>query len=374
MSRIATGVVLLGLSFGYAAGVVGPAADPVAQHFVVSLSAVGLLTSVFFIALAVLAFAGAAVEDRIGIGWSARLAALLLALGGLAVAASPWFAGVLAGRALAGIGTGLALIACPVIARALRSVVLLGLYGGAITLGLAVSLFVGGQLADAGVSWRVNFIVSAAVPLVALWFVSCPAPHVEPMRRVGLGGIGEVLRSWRFWRLDLLFIFVNGIPVVVGAWLIRFLTAHHGVGAGVAGTLGFLLFGVLTGARPGGGRFAEAPERRLVLAAGGPILAAVGLAVLALSTSPGIAAVAIVAIALGFGAPYAVAYERVEDVIPGNPELGLALSLQGVNAVGIGVVPAVGAALEHGYGRGAFLLLAAFCFVAGAANFTRSAD
>ena len=81
------------------------------------------------------------------------------------------------------------------------------------------------------------------------------------------------------------------------------------------------------------------------------------------------AAVGIVALGFGFGLPYAIAYQRIEGLIEGNPELGLAVGLQGVNFAAIVVVPLVGAALEHGYGRLSFLLLAAFCALVGAVNF-----
>jgi len=65
---------------------------------------------------------------------------------------------------------------------------------------------------------------------------------------------------------------------------------------------------------------------------------------------------------------------RREDLIQGNPELGLAVGLQGVNFAAIVVVPLVGAALEHGYGRLSFLLLAAFCALVGAVNFIARTD
>jgi predicted MFS family arabinose efflux permease len=302
------------------------------------------------------------------------LAAILMALGGVVVAVSPWFGGVLAGRAVAGVGTGLALIASPVIARALKSVLLLGLYGGGITFGLAAALFIGGQLQDAGVDWRVNFGISAALSLAALPFLLGRFPEVPHMKHVGLGGLGAALKSWRFWRLDLLFVFIKGIPIIIGAWLLHYLTIHHGLEAGVAGAFGFLLFGVQTVARLVCGKLATTPPVRLLFATAGPALAAVGLVLLAIDRTAAVAAIAVIMIAVGFGAPYAIAYQRVEDIFPGNPELGLAVALQGVNLSAIVIAPLVGAALEHGYGREAFVGLGAYCVLAGIANFTGSED
>jgi predicted MFS family arabinose efflux permease len=374
IGRLGIGVVLLGLSFGYAAGVVGPAAAPLSHAFHVSLSAAGLLTSVFFIAIAAFALFGATIEERLGIPSSARLAAVLMCLGAAVTAASPWFSGVLVGRAVAGLGTGIALIAAPVIARALKSILLLGLYGGGITFGLATALFVGGELEDAHLSWRINFAVSALVAVAALPFLLGRMPAVPHMRRVGAGGLKKLLLGWRFWRVDMLFIFINGIPIVVGAWLIHYLTHHHALGAGVAGAFGFLLFGITTVARPIGGRLATTASRRMLLSGVGPVLAAAGLLALALDRTAGVAAVGIVAIALGFGAPYALAYVRVEELIEGNPELGLAVALQGVNLTAILVVPLMGAALEHGYGKLSFIVLAAYCALVGLTNLARRPD
>ena len=373
LSRVGVGVVLLGASFGYAAGVVGPAAAPVSNDFDVSLGEAGLMTSVFFIAIAAAQLFGAPVEGRLGIPWSARLAAILMGLGGLISAVSPWFAGLLVGRAFAGLGTGMALIAGPVIARAFRSALLLGFYGAGITTGLALSLFVGGELADAAVDWRVNFGISAAIGFAALPFLFGPMPAIEHMRRVGSAGVKKLLRTWSFYRADLLFVFVNAIPVVVGAWLIPYLDRHHGIAAGVAGALGFVLFGAQTVARPLSAKLGISKTSRLLLSTLGPALAAAAILALALDRTTGVAAVAIVALGLGFGAPYAVAYQRIENQIEGNPEVGLALAFQGVNIAAILVTPVVGVALENGYGELSFIVLAAFCGLVGLANFTRRA-
>jgi MFS family permease len=364
---------MLGASFGYAAGVVGPAAAPVSDDFGVSLGEAGLMTSVFFIAMALFQLGGAPAEARLGIPRSARLAAIFMGLGGLVAAVSPWFAGLLAGRALAGLGTGIALIACPVIARAMQSALMLGVYGGGITTGLALSLFVGGELTEAGVDWRVNFGISAAIGFAGLPFLLGRMPAIEPMRRVGLGGVKNLLRSWPFYRADLLFVFVNAIPIVVGAWLIPYLDRHHGIAAGVAGALGFVLFVAQTVARPLSAKIGVSTTSRFLLSTLGPALAAAAILALAFDRTTGLATVAIVALGLGFGAPYAIAYQRIESVVEGNPEVGLAIGFQGVNLVAIAVTPVVGTALEHGYGELSFVLLAAYCALVGIANFTRRA-
>jgi MFS family permease len=370
LSRVGIGVVLLGVSFGYGAGVVGPAAAPVSNEFDVSLGEAGLMTSVFFIGIAAFALVGAAVEERIGIAWSARSAAISMGVGGVVAAVAPWFAVLLVGRACAGLGTGIALIACPVIARALGSMLLLGIYGSGIMIGLAASLFVGGELAEAGVDWRVNFGISAALGFAALPFLFADMPPVGHMRRIGAAGVKKLLLSWSFWRADRLFVFVNALPIIVGAWLIHYLTIHHGIGAGVAGAFGFVLFGIQAVVRALSGKLADSSSRRLLLSTLGPALAAAGILALALDRTEGIAGIGIIALGLGFGAPYAIAYQRIQDLIEGNPELGLAVGLQGVNFAAIVVVPIIGAALEHGYGRLSFILLAGYCVLVGLVSVT----
>jgi MFS family permease len=373
LSPVGVGVVLLGTSFGYAAGVVGPAAAPISDEFDVSLGEAGLMTSVFFIAMAAFQLVGAPAETRLGIPWSARLAAIFMGLGGVISTIAPWFAVLLVGRAFAGFGTGIALIACPVIARALESALLLGVYGGGITTGLALSLFVGGELVEAGVDWRVNFGISAAIGFAALPFLFGRMPAIEHMRRVGSAGLKKLLRSWSFYRADLLFVFVNALPVIVGAWLIPYLDRHHGIAAGVAGALGFVLFAAQTVARPLSAKLGVGTTRRLLLSTLGPALAAAAMLALALDRTTGLATVAVVALGLGFGAPYAIAYQRIQNQVEGNPEVGLAVGFQGVNVAAIAVTPIVGSALEHGYGKLSFVLLAAYCVLVGLANLTRRA-
>ena len=222
--------------------------------------------------------------------------------------------------------------------------------------------------------WRVNFGISAAVGLAALPFLFGDMPAVQHMRRVGAAGVKKLLAGWRFWWADALFVFVNAMPIIVGAWLLQYLTIHHGIGPGVAGALGFVLFGVMAVARPLSGKLAGSRSRRFLLSTVGPALAGAGLLALVLDRTEGVAAVGIVALGIGFGLPFAVAYQRIEGLIEGNPALGLAVGLQGVNFAAIVVVPIVGAALEHGYGRLSFLLLAAYCALVAVMNFMYRRD
>jgi MFS transporter, DHA1 family, putative efflux transporter len=150
----------------------------------VSLAAVGLLSgTAYFAALAVATPLVVPLAARIGVVRATAFAAGVMLAGHVLFAVSPAFAGLLAARIVVGAGTGLALVAGPVMARELGGVRLLGLLGGAITLGIAMALGLGSTLEDAGVSWRIGFVISAAVcalPLLVLppplaWSCSPPA-------------------------------------------------------------------------------------------------------------------------------------------------------------------------------------------------------
>ena len=122
------------------------------------------------------------VAGRVGVVRTTAVAAVVMATGNALFAAGPVFAGLLLARVLVGVGCAFALIAGPVMARVLGGLRLLGLFGGSITLGIAVALGLGSALDDAGVSWRAGFIISAAVCLLPL-IVLPAAVHGTPSAR-----------------------------------------------------------------------------------------------------------------------------------------------------------------------------------------------
>jgi hypothetical protein len=119
---------------------------------------------------------------RTGVAGAARLGCVMCGVGNLVFALSPWFAGLLVARVLVGGGLGLALVLGPIFAREFGGVRLLGVFGAGVTLGMAAALGVGSVLEDAGVEWRVAFLVSAAAGVVA-----------ERDRLGGVDGLGRCL-------------------------------------------------------------------------------------------------------------------------------------------------------------------------------------
>jgi predicted MFS family arabinose efflux permease len=335
------------------------------------LTAVGLLSgTVYFAAVMIATPFAVPLAARAGIVRATAVAAITMAAGHLLFAVSPAFAGLLVARVVVGVGCAFALIAGPVLARQLGGVRLLGLFGGAVTLGIAGALGVGSLLQDAGVSWRVGFLISTAVcllPLVVLPKGVTGAPAARPDREF----IATALRTGATWRLLALFVAANGIPLVVGAWLVAYLTRDVGVSTAAAGGLGFLAFGLTTVVRPLGARLAAARRGFGLLAGGGSLIAALGLVVLAATDSVALALIAVLLMGIGFALPYAVMVDAAQRLFPDRATATMAIVQTGPNVVPMFVIPLVGTALDHRHAPFAFVLLAVFVAATALLNLTR---
>ena len=257
----AVGTVLLGAGAGYAAGVVGPPVHAISSDFDVSLAAVGLLTSAFFAGIVALNVAAPWLERRIGTRSSVRLAALLMCAGSIVCAVAPAFGVLLGARVLAGLGVAIALIVGGLVGRVIGGPLLLGIYGGALTISVAIALALGGALESAGVDWRVEFAVAAVFGVSALPFFTGRFPEIgRPPGRMARDLV-RAFASWAYWRVALLFLFAASVPLIVSAWIVHYLTADGAMSARAAGAVGFLLFAVSTLARPAGSRETSATTR-----------------------------------------------------------------------------------------------------------------
>ena len=360
--------ILLGLGVGWGAGNVGPVAASLAHRFGVSLAAVGLLSgTAYFAAVMIATPLVVPLAARVGIVRASAIAAAVMSAGHVLFALSPAFAGLLVARTVVGAGAGLALIAGPVLARELGGVRLLGLLGGAITLGIGAALGLGSVLDNAGVSWRAGFAISAVVCALPLLVLPSPlAARQAP--RPGRAFVIAALRTAAVWRLAALFVAANGVPLIVSAWLVAYLTRDAHVRAAAAGGLAFLLFGLTTLVRPLGARLPSSRRRFATLAAGGSLIAAAGLVALAASRSLPLSVAAVVLMGAGFALPYAVMVDAAGRLFPGQATATLALIQTGPNVVPIFVIPLIGSALAGQSARWAFILVAAFVASAGIAN------
>jgi predicted MFS family arabinose efflux permease len=366
--RLHTAVFLLSFSESWNAGNVGPIVHSLASDLSASLGGIGLLSgTLFFTGVVVATLLGAELGRRIPIGVGLRGACALGAAGNVLCALSPGFAGLAAGRLLAGLALGAAFLFGGAFTRAVGGSRLIGVFGVGVTGGIAVALALGSVLEDAGVDWRVAFAISALVALSPLPFLPRTMPTVAPKAEPGEGLWREALTSLPMWKVLGLGLASFSVPLVVGSWLVAYLS-DGGMSTSLAGALGFVLFAVSAGCRDLSGRMLAGGTGPGALSLAGCLVGAAGLAVLAIDTSLGPALAAVVLMGAGLALPYALVYDEGERAIAERPLGGLGITLAGSNALPIFVVPVVGSALAAGNGDLAWIGLAAFTVMVGVIN------
>jgi predicted MFS family arabinose efflux permease len=372
-ARVALATALLAAGTAWNAGNIGPVTSALSDDFGVSLTAVGLLSgTVFFAGILVATVAAPELAKRTGVAGAARLGCVLCGVGNLVFALSPWFAGLLVARVLVGGGLGLALVLGPIFAREFGGVRLLGVFGAGVTLGMAAALGVGSVLEDAGLEWRVAFVVSAAAGIVALPFLPARMESGGPDRKAR-GLLGAMARNLGLWRVGFVYVGSFGVQLIIGAWLIHYLTEGDGMAVSLAGLVAFVMFGVSAVARDAGGALSARGVSPVILVGVAPLLATAGLAMLALDRSFAVALPAVVLMGIGFSTPYAVMMDEAQRLFPQQPLAPITVLQLAANIVPMIAIPIVGAALAAGSGEAALVALAAFCGLAGVANFKPAA-
>jgi hypothetical protein len=158
------------------------------------------------------------------------------------------------------------------------------------------------------------------------------------------------------------------VPLILGSWLVHFLSVDNGLAAATAGVLSFALFGVSAAARDVGGTLAQRDVSPVLLVVGPPLLAAAGLAMLALDDSLGFAVAAVLAAGIGFALPYGLAIVQAQRLYPSEPTEPVALVTLVGTLIPVPLVPLIGSLLDEGYGEEVFLALAAVVAMAGILN------
>lgn len=326
----------------------GAAADTLAEHYGVSVAAIGLLTAVLLATQLAVQLPAGRGADRLG-AQSVALAAiaagvvgnaLLLVDAGLELA--------LLGRAIVGLGAGAAFVAGLDLVRAGGGgPALQGLFGGATMAGGGLALMIVPPLAEA-TSWRAPYWSGALLALLA----TIPVAFATGLPRIGHAG-AWVLRDRELLPLGAIHAATFGLAVVAGNWVVPLLGrgGASSTAAGLAGSL-ILLVGVVT--RPLGGVLARRSSARILV---GGALVAVVIGSLLLSTGVSLAVSTAGAFVLGLaaGLPFAALFAAAQRARPDAPAGAIALvNSCGVLAIVLGV-PLAGLAFElPGDGRLAF--------------------
>lgn len=371
-ARVTLAVALVGLSAAWNGGNVGPVVSEVADEFDVSLAVVGILAGTLFLGSTLVGLLFAAqLGQRIGLERGLKLECATLAVGNLLFAVTPVFAGLAVGRILPGVAFAVANTLGVVWAEKAGGVRLVGLFGASIQLGIALALLVGSGLADLGVDWRVGFLISAGLAVTA--YLAIPgrsrSEHSPPPR--GEGFLRAAWRHARVYRLALLFISIYGVPMMLSAWLIEFLSREGDVSTSLAGVVAFLLFGLSAAVRVFGAQLKQRGVPHWALG-GALCLAAIGMALLAFEPVEAAAFAAVVLLAFGFGVPYATALTEAQSLYPAAPGEPVALMTFAALVPPIVAIPIIGHALARGEGALAFGILAAFLILATVANLKRT--
>lgn len=363
---------MLALSGAWNAGNVGPVASQLAGEFDVSLAVIGALAGTLFFGANVIGLAFAAqFGEKVGLVRGLRVACILVVAGNLIFALTPVFAGLAVGRVLPGLGFALTTTVGIVWARAEGGIKLVGVFGASIQLGIAISLLLGSILFDAGLDWRVGFLISASLGAVAMALIPPDAQSPPLPERRSSGFLRLAARRARVYRLSLLFLSIYGVPMILGAWMIEYLSSEGDVSKTVAGLASFLLFGLSAAMRMVGADLKARGWSHLALC-GSLGLAAAGLAAIAVDPVAGAAFAAAVLLATGFGLPYATALTEAQDLYPEEPAEPLALMTLLALLLPIVVIPLIGHSISTNAGDVAFGLLAAFLLVATVLNLRRS--
>jgi MFS family permease len=337
---------------------VGAVADPLAEHYGISLAAVGLLTTALFVTALAAQLPAGRTADRFG---SQRVALVAIAaglVGNLLLLVDAGFELALLGRAIAGIGAGAAFVAGLDLVRAGGGgTALQGLYGGATMAGGGLALMVVPALTDA-TSWRAPYWTAAALALVAA---------VPTLAAAGLPRVGHtselVLRDRDLLPIGALQAATFGLAVVAGNWAVPLLE-RQGASSTAAGLAGGLILFVGIATRPAGGVLVRRVNaRRLVAVA--LIGSSAGAAMLALGGPFALSTIGAFVLGLMAGLPFAVIFAAAQRARPEAPGAAIAL----VNACAVLTVlvgtPLAGLAFEiPGDGRIAFAGIAALAAAA----------
>ncbi len=356
------------VAFAYSANYTNhaPLAPALMREFGFNNALAGLLTTGIFATHAGMQIPGGFLVDRLGSRRVLLFALIWVALGnfGMAMAGAYWQ--LLFFKIFTGIGTGVCFVGgARYVHEAMagpRLHVAQGFFGGSIQLGAGFVILAVPRL-NLLAGWRMTFIVSAGMVLVAAVIWLAGAPTVEFGARPP-GHFHEMLLAPQLWFLGLMQMATFGISLVVGSWVSVLLIQVMKVPATRAGLIGslVLLLGIVS--RPLGG-FLRRHMGIRPLFAGSLLMVALGCSLfLPSSISLARALTGVFLIGIGIGLPYAAMFSRAGALFPGRAAAAMGL----VNMLGIimilGGAPLVGHLKDlTGSFKASFAVLAGFSLI-----------
>ena len=314
-ATVAAGIVL-GAAVTWNVSSVGASADPLAEAYGVSLTAIGLLTTALFITHLAAQLPAGHASDRVGARRVGLVALAAVAAGNALALIGDAYGLAVLGRLVAGLGTGGGFVAGLDLVRAgAGGPTAQGVYGGGTMVGggLAIAIV---PLLDGWLGWRAPFwtglvlAVACLAPLLAIADPPRARLHHERARVVG---------DRRLLPLGLVQSATFGLSVVAANWVVTLLE-RQGVERAVAGIAGSLtLFaGIVT--RPGGGLLVRRrPDlsRRVVAAC--LVVAAAGASLLALAGPLALSVLGSALLGLAVGVPFATVMTATQRLRPDAP-------------------------------------------------------
>lgn len=362
MRRPNAGVVAgcaLGVASGWNFGNVGAIPSELARTYGVGLATIGLLTTAMVITHLAVQLPGGRASDRFGAARAGATALLAVALGNVVALIAPEAALAIAGRALAGVGTGVAFIAGSALVRESGgSPLAQGVFGG-IGLGAGgVALGVVPQLEEA-FGWRAPFWTALGVAAAALVLVAATRT-VQARQGAAPPARSGVLRDRRLLRLGVLYSVSYGLGVVLANWVVELLQRHGTMSDRAAAAVGALTLLLLVVSRPLGGWILRTRPERARLAVGASIVAGAAGTVALLAAEPvWLAVLGGLLVGIAAGIPFSPSFTGAALLRPDAPAASVAVVNSAANLVVLVGTPLVGLTFSvAGEGRLGFAIIA----------------
>ena len=248
------------VSLGLPDGVLGVAWPSLRRSFDRPLDQLGLILLATMAGYLASSFSAGAVLERLGVGRLLVASGLLVAASAAAWAATPWWAPILAGAFVSGLGAGAIDAGINAFAAARFTPRVITWLHACWGLGAMLGPLVMTAVLAAGSGWRFGYVLLAAslVAMAAcfqatlgLW--DLPATEAHPTGRGIAGSLREALREPRVRGNALLFFLYAGAETSAGQWAFTLLTESRGMTVAAAGLAASTYWGSI---------FARAPRLR----------------------------------------------------------------------------------------------------------------